>query len=339
MKPRELGEFGMIRRIAAHLTPAGPEAVGIGDDCAVIHRAGADSLLLTTDLLVERIHFLPGADPLLLGRKAMAVNISDIAAMGGIPCWALISIALPPNLEVAYIDALYEGINQVGDEFTTTVVGGDTTASKQDLMISVTLAGECPRGQVLLRSGARPGDLVMVTGPVGSSAAGLRLLLDGDKEALADFPRLVAAHLDPTPEVRAGRIIAASGQATAMIDVSDGVMADLGHICEQSGTGARIDAAAIPIHQDCRIAARRLHLEPLHWALSGGEDYRLLCTIDPAGANDLGERLRGAGCPPPAVIGVIIAEPRLLVIDHEGRPLDVVDRGWDHFSPAREGCP
>jgi thiamine-monophosphate kinase len=287
-----LGEFGLIDRLSARCRAAYPPRVrcGIGDDCAVIALPHSDEVLLyTTDLLVERVHFLrDGITPRQLGHKALAVNLSDIAAMGGTPREALVSLAIPPGIALAFLDELWAGLMDLADHHHTSVVGGDTTSSKVDLVLSLTLTGVALANRVLLRSGALVGDTIFVSGPIGESGAGLDALLGGKA---ADWPALVRRHLEPQPHLGVGQWLGQSGLAHAMIDVSDGMAQDLGHICEQSGVGARLFADALPLSPELVRYARAAGRDPADFALFGGEDYVLLCT----GAAELGPRAAAAG--------------------------------------------
>ncbi len=291
MKLSELGEFGLIDRIAKRTGAIHARVIcGIGDDCAVIESgAPGTALLLTTDLLVEGIHFRrETTTPRLLGRKVLAANLSDVAAMGGTPHAFTVSLAAPPDLSVEWVEAMYAGIGERAADAAACLVGGDTAASPGPIAISVTLLGECPTEEVIYRRGARPGDAIFVTGAPGESVAGLALLAaeaTGDIDAAAlsgeerkDFDRLRSRHLDPEPRLHAGRTLAARRWATALIDVSDGVAADLGHVLERSGAGARVEAARLPLSGALCRACERLALDPLDLVLGGGEDYELLFT-------------------------------------------------------------
>lgn len=278
MNLKEIGEFGFIERIRRKCSPdTGGAVLGIGDDCAVIPYDDQSCLLITTDLLIEHIHFLVDKISFrTLGRKALAVNLSDIAAMGGKPQYAFLSLAIPQQTQLDSLDRLIDGFTEMADAFHVTLLGGDTTSCRRDLGISVTVTGTMPCNQVLYRSGAKIGDAILVSGPLGGSVAGLHILLQN--LPLENYPELIAAHNDPEPEVRLGRAVAESRLASAMIDLSDGVASDLGHICAESGVGAEVYAAAVPVHGCAASLARETGSDALSWALYGGEDYRLLLT-------------------------------------------------------------
>jgi thiamine-monophosphate kinase len=222
---KELGEFGFIDRIANKVAPGTGVAIGIGDDAAATLQKACSLTLTTTDMLIEGVHFdLSFCDPFTLGRKSLAVNLSDIAAMGGKPCYFLLSMAIPETLSVEFLDEFTNGILAMAGEFDVTLIGGDTCSSKAGFVISVTVIGEQHPDRVVTRSGARPGDLIFVSGTLGDSALGLALLRSGVKQGFA-----VTRHLDPTPRVREGLAMAAAKLPTSMLDVSDGLLSDLGH--------------------------------------------------------------------------------------------------------------
>ncbi len=332
MELKELGEFGLIDRLAAQAARSlRPGTIGIGDDCAVFRASPQHDLLLTTDMLVENIHFIRAlTTPWDLGRKSIAVNLSDIAACGGTPRHAVVSVALPPNLDVEFALGLFQGICDCAREHNVDIVGGDTTSSPRDLVINVALTGEVEPGRAVLRSGAKPGDLIFLTGPAGDAAAGLDLLLH-HRQLVGEYPALAAAYHNPTPHVAEGRIIGQSGYATAMIDVSDGVAADLTHLCRASGVGARIFADKLPKSTMFRDYAMRVGLNIHEFAVSGGEDYILLMTVDPAHASALANLLAVECRRPLHHIGVMTADTGLEYVLPDGSAQPLIRRGWDHF--------
>jgi thiamine-monophosphate kinase len=280
-------------------------------------------------MLVENIHFMRQAiSPYKLGRKSVAVNISDIAAMGGTPREAVVSIAIPDTLDVEYVDAVYDGMKSMAREFDVNLLGGDTTASPKHLVVNIALVGEAQEDEILYRSGAGVGDVVFLTGTVGSSAAGLDIILA--KRAFEEEGPLLEAHHDPRPHVKAGRIIAGLKAASALIDVSDGVAADLGHICRESGVGAIIEESSIPMTNLFRRYCDKFELDPLHLALHVGEDYVLLGTVPEAKAERLAEALRSVGCEFFA-IGTIVADLGLRLRCADGSLRTIRSGGWDHF--------
>ena len=341
MRISELGEFGLIARIAEKVGEAGNAVVvGIGDDAAVLRTKGDKYLIATCDIQVEGVHFLrDGITPYQLGRKVVAINVSDIASMGGVPKHLWVSLVLPQDTAVEYVDALYEGMMEETGRHGADIVGGNIARSSSGLVVDTFLLGEVEPEYLLLRSGARVGDRVLVTGYVGDSAAGLTLVLDpavSCDEGHADM--VLKAHLTPTPRVREGRIIAGSGLATAMIDVSDGVLADLGHICERSKVGARLWAERLPISDAARAVAMAVDKDPLEWALGGGEDYELLFTAPADKAEELAALLREETGTPASVVGEIVsAKEGIEVIRESGEPLSLERGGWDHFRLTQRG--
>ena len=310
----DLGEFGLIDRIRARF-PAPPGATGIGDDCAVLPQRGGRDSLVSTDMLVEGTHFLrEDIPPFRLGWKSAAVNLSDIAAMGGTPVATFLSLALPAELDAAWADAFLRGYAELCGRFRTALLGGDTTASPDRICINVTVLGECPAGTAKKRSDARPGDLVCVTGTLGDSAGGLRAILTG-AERDADVQTLIDRHYLPLPRVAEGLALAAVPGVHAMMDLSDGLGSDLGHILRASGVGARIDRQALPLSPALRRVCARLGWDAVHLAVSGGEDYELLFTCTPEAEAALGI--------PHSVIGRIEAASA----DTPG----LSGRGFDHF--------
>jgi len=340
MSLKEIGEFGFIRRIQAGCLIRKDGVVrAIGDDAAAFRTEPGRLTLVTADLLVERVHFLRdricGAD---LGHKSLAVNLSDIAAMGGAAREAIVSLAIPDDCPLDYLDGLYAGMKKLAEEHRVNILGGDTTGSKADLMISITVIGSVEEERMLLRSGARPGDVVCVTGAVGDSRAGLQLLLDGaaaDAEPLAALHR---AHVRPAPHLREGRWLAESGGVTAAIDVSDGLSSDIGHIAEESGVGVRLYAQQIPISGALKAYCTRFDAgDPVLWALAGGEDYCLLCTVAADVADAVCEGFAKFFGRPLHRIGEVVAPGVVEVIDGNGRAVPLEKTGWDHFVDSSSG--
>ncbi|MEE8209119.1 MAG: thiamine-phosphate kinase, partial [bacterium] len=267
-----------------------------------------------------------------LGAKAVAVNVSDIAAMGGTPRFALVTLALPSSTPVADVDALYRGIRRSCEHYTLSLIGGDTTRAPQ-MLLSLVLIGEQDEDQVVARSGASPGEAVCVTGTLGDAAFGFVLLEEGIRAegASADVQWLLHRHVAPRPRVIIGRRIAGEGLASAMIDVSDGLATDIKHLCTASGVGARIDLARLPCSSPLKELAPTRGLDPFQVALTGGEDYELLFTV-PAEkletleyeARIVGPRITRIGTTTDATEGVVVVEP-----DGRARPLS--EEGFNHF--------
>ncbi|UNC91443.1 thiamine-phosphate kinase [Candidatus Contubernalis alkaliaceticus] len=329
----EIGEVQLIKGLTRDIFPD-PEVVvtGIGDDAAAVKTAEDKLQLFTKDVLVEGIHFLRETiSPWQLGRKSLAVNISDIAAMGGAPRHLLIAVALPSNTEVEWIEEFYRGMKDLCRICSINLIGGDTVRSPQGITISITLIGEVERERMLVRSGAREGDLVAVTGFLGASAAGLELLLQGLPSQNEWEKEVLKAHQEPPLRIKESRILSASGVVTSMIDLSDGLYKDLGEICSASGVGARIFASSLPISDATGRVCRHLTLDPVSLAVSGGEDYELLFTFSEenlARMKDLSGELEGKII----VIGKIVSkEEGLKIVDFQGEETKLTRKGFDHF--------
>jgi len=279
MDLREIGEFGLINRIRKWTSTSDPALLkGIGDDVAVIEM-GEKVWLVTADLLIEDIHFeLTWTDPFHLGRKALFVNLSDIAAMGGIPKYFLISLGVPKNLPLAFISLFYRGLKDGAKRFGVDLIGGDTSLSKK-IIINICLLGEGKKGNLLFRSGARVGDDLFVSGTLGDAALGLKIL---QKNGLRGRPEgLIKKHLSPSPRIQLGQVLARNHWATAMIDVSDGLLTDTNHLLEESRVGVWIWEDRIPLSNLYQKWIHSFSKSPYRFALSGGEDYELLFTAPP----------------------------------------------------------
>jgi thiamine-monophosphate kinase len=294
--------------------------VGIGDDAAVLLPTPGRLLVVTTDVIVEGRHFTAALSaPADWGWKAVAVNCSDVAAMGAVPRWLVLALTVPEGTTVELLDELYAGIGEACGAFAVDLVGGDLSRGPA-LSLAVTALGEAER--VVTRSGAHPGDLLAVTGPLGAAAAGLGLLRRGDDAArslLGRFPALAAAHRRPCPDLDAGPRLARAG-ATAMLDVSDGLAGDALHLAEESETGIEVDDPAVPLAPGVREAAELLGVEPVELALGGGEDFVLAAAL-PAEA--------AAGLTP---CGRFTADPdRRVRRLADGREVPLAGIGYDHF--------
>jgi len=335
MKLSELGEFGLIEKIRDKIgKPGGKVVRGIEDDCAVVESSDDKVFLYTTDILIEGIHFKRAyTDPVNLGRKALAVNISDIAAMGGKPLYALLSLGAPKSTEVIFIDSMISGISSMAKEFGIQLVGGDTSLSPDTLFINIHLVGESPKERVLYRSGAGAEQVIFVTGEVGSSAAGLDILKRAVK--IKKYTPLTDAHLCPRPHIREGEIISSSGLATSLIDISDGVIADLDHICRESKVGAVIRQKDLPILDLCHQYCGNYGLEAADFALYGGEDYVLMGTVPEHAYYKLRDLMKSEKC---ALfpIGKTKAEPGIRLQDRDGGLTGIESKGYDHFKSRRD---
>lgn len=316
-------EFSLIDRIRQR-TAQGRDDVrlGIGDDAALLAVPPGQELAVAIDTMVEGVHFPVGTSAADIGWKALAVNLSDLAAMGATPAWALLALTLP-NADTSFVDGFADGFAQLAQAYRLALVGGDTT--RGTLTISVAVHGFVPPGKALTRAGAQVGDVVLVTGTLGDAAAGLRLIQQGGRsDAQSNY--LIERLHRPRPRVAAG--LALRGHASACIDVSDGLLADLGHICTSSNVGAEIEVALLPrssalldLFDD--NAAR-------DFALSGGDDYELCFTVPPQHVANVQADLARLGCGATR-IGRIVEGEGVSVRDREGRDIEQAHQGWDHF--------
>lgn len=330
----KVGEFGLIRRLAGIIGGREGDAsgvvLGLGDDAAAFRPAEGRLLVATADMLVEEVHFrrswMSARD---LGWKSLAVNLSDCAAMAAEPRFALVCIALDAGTPPGYVEELYRGMQELAGEFGVRIAGGDTVASRSGLVLSVSVMGDVEPERMATRAGARPGDVVIVTGTLGDSAAGCAALLAGPETAAKVPEALLRAHCRPWPRVREARAAALAGGVTAMQDISDGLSQDLPHICEESGVGAVVRAADVPISDDLRRAAGVLGREPLELALAGGEEYELLLTASPERAGAVMAAIRSAGAPATA-IGEIV-EAGLVLARPDGSEEPLSPKGFRHF--------
>jgi thiamine-monophosphate kinase len=326
------GEVELIKRLAGIFGAAPPEvALGIADDCAALDLGGPDYWLWTVDTLVERVHFdLAYISLAQLGRKSLAVNLSDLAAMGGEAHYALLSLGWPPDRDLSGALKFGEGLAACARDFGVAVIGGDTVSSPGGLAIALTVLGRVPKNEMLRRSGAQVGDQIFVTGSLGEAAAGLEILRRNLKLDPTLTEPLIRAHLNPQPQAAAGRLLAREGLATACIDLSDGVASDLMHICLLSQVGARLTAADLPVPPGVSAVARLLDRDPLELALQGGEDYQLLFTCSPAQATLLPAVFAQAGLGVPSRIGEIVDGTEVALITAE-KEIIISGGGYDHF--------
>ena len=293
MEIKELGEFGLISEIKTAFSSVPSGILGIGDDCAVIPQVTGMDTLVSTDMLVEGSHFLmEDVSPWRLGWKSAAVNISDIAAMGGRPTATFLSLALPKDLPASWIRGFVDGYREISQIYGVPLLGGDTTSSKDRLCINVAVLGEIASGCAKLRSMAKVGDLVCVTGHLGDSAGGLRAILDSASakcSAMQDSvtETLMERHYLPHPRVAEGIALAGCEAVHAMMDISDGIGSDLRHILDASGVGAEISLASLPVSAELDAFCRMRGLDARELAVSGGEDYELLFTVDASGEKTL----------------------------------------------------
>jgi thiamine-monophosphate kinase len=332
-----IGEDDLVRRIrAAAAADRDGVLVGIGDDCAVLGTTPGTQLIVTTDLLIEDVHFRRRyAEPADVGWKALAVNISDIAAKGARSRWAVVGLACPAATTTDEIDAFYEGMLSLARELGVAIVGGDTSSSPKGWFVNVTLLGEATRA--ILRSTARPGDVLAVTGTLGRSAAGLAVLERDHAPARIDaatLAEMTAAHLRPRPRAAEGRWLGAADGVTAMMDLSDGLAIDLPRLCAESGVGATVQVDSVPIAPGTRQVATAVDRDALAWATGGGEDYELLMACAPEAFERLATGLPQATGTTLTRVGQIDRGGDVRFVDRGGRPVEVA-RGFEHFVTGR----
>jgi thiamine-monophosphate kinase len=336
-------EFDFIRELKERVSQSSSPSqtsllMGIGDDAAVIRNATGQDTVVTADLLVENVDFRrTTTPPFFLGHKSLAVSLSDIAAMGARPRWALISLGLPEEIwESDFTEKFYEGLLQLARQYDVQLIGGDTSRAPGQIVVDSIVVGECGANKAIKRSGAAPGDKIFVTGSLGGSAAGLRLIERGAH--LADqnlgthetqaLDQLLLRHLKPEARVGWGIVLGQEKLATSLIDLSDGLSSDLNHICSESGTGALIESALLPIDAMVVDLCGRRALDPLQLALHGGEDYELLFTVKSVDVPRLPKRVDGVGL---TRIGEIREVQDGVKISEGTRVWDLAPGGWKHF--------
>jgi thiamine-monophosphate kinase len=327
------GEFELIARYFAPLSKGFPGAYGLQDDAAVVTPTPGQQIVAKTDAIVAGVHFLPDDPADLVAQKALRVNLSDLAAKGAVARCYMLDLIMPSSTTEDWVAAFARGLARDQETFGVHLIGGDTNATPGPLTIALMALGEVPNGQMLRRGGARAGDTIFVSGTIGDATLGLAAL----RGALPELDAAAAGHLIdryrlPVPRVGLGpRLI---GLASATIDISDGLVADLGHICDVSRLGAVVDAARVPLSDAARraIGGDRTRLEA---ALTGGDDYEILFTAPPEAAGKVEQLSREIGL---AItpIGEMCAEPsdgrdRVVVLDEPGRPMELTQRGWEHF--------
>lgn len=326
----DLGEGGLVKEIQRlFLVDSDDIKAGIGDDAAVIDVSGPGRQAWTTDILIEGIHFdTSWQEPEELGRKSLLANISDLAAMGARPGYALLSLGVPRDCEVDYIIAVCRGIRSEADSAGISVVGGDTTASPAGIVINVALMGTV-EGRYVTRSGANPGDALVVTGELGGAAAGLKLLQVGKAK---DYPGLVKKFLIPPNRIETAQAAVTAG-ATAMTDISDGLAEETHHLCEASGVGMRIDAARLPMAPDLDAACGRFGWVSSEIMLSGGEEYELLITLPESGLREQIDAISSEEDVRVTVIGKVVSmDSGIALVDKAGSESSLQVGGYQHFS-------
>jgi thiamine-monophosphate kinase len=330
-------EFEFIRALRERAS-ASSSVTGIGDDAAVVQSSAGKDTVVTTDLLIEDVDFRRTTiSPYLLGHKALAVSLSDIAAMGARPRWSLISIGVPHDVwKTEFTERFYSGLFELANRYDVQLIGGDTSRTEEKIVIDSIVIGECPTGLAVKRSGANPGDYIFVTGSLGGAAAGLRLTERGahlaeknlDDEDSHKLDHVLLRQLRPEPRVGWGMVLGDEKLATSMIDISDGLSSDLNHLCDASGVGALIDSTLLPIDSQVTELCGRRALDPLQLALHGGEDFELLFTVKPGDVSRLPRRVDGTRI---TQIGEVRASTEGIKISERGRIWDLNPGGWKHF--------
>jgi len=330
---KDIGEFGFIKRISRGCLIR-PQSVikAIGDDAAAFLPEPGEAILVTTDLLVERIHFLKNTTSgFNLGYKALSVNLSDIAAMGGTAREAFISIAVPENCSIDFLEDLYKGMKRLAAEFDVNLLGGDTTRSKADLVINISVLGSAFEKEILYRNTAQHGDIICSTGFLGDSRAGFHLIINDIEADSNELKPLLDAHVMPKPYLREGRFFTSQRGVHAVIDVSDGLSSDIGHIAEQSNVGIRLYSEKIPVSDNLEKFCTGFDFDPVEYALAGGEDYTLLCTISPDKVDHIAANYLKRFRNPLYQIGEITDSGKMELVLSDGQIRSFTPSGWDHF--------
>lgn len=339
MMVREIGEFALLARLQRRLSPADalPVVRGIGDDCAVLRPADGHDLLVTTDTQEEGVHFRRDwSTPQDIGWRCLAVNVSDIAAMGGALLGAVVALSLPGTLAVAFVEAMYDGLSALAAAYDCPIIGGNLSKSTERLSVTITVLGSTPRDGAAYRASARAGDDIWVTGDLGGAKAGLEALIH--PQAMAGLPTdtVLSRYRRPLPRLREALYLRQHG-ARSLIDLSDGLSSDLAHVCEASGVGARLHADRIPISDETRKVADALGLDPLTWALHGGEDFELCLTAPPDAAEPLEQGFGGQFDCPLTCIGTIQPGAGVTLCQSDGGEVPLIAAGYDHFMSRDAG--
>jgi len=326
------------RRVKAETSRSSSLVAGIGDDAAVFRNTAGKDTVITADLLVEDIDFRrTTTPPFLLGHKALAVSLSDVAAMGSRPMWSMVSVGVPEDVwQTDFVDRLYDGLLELANRYGVQLIGGDTSRTTENIVIDSIVVGECASGMSVLRTGAGAGDQIFVTGSLGAAAAGLRLIERGAhlaEQNLADedsqkLDHMLLRQLRPEPRVGWGIVLGEEHLATSMIDLSDGLSSDLNNLCSASGAGALIDSSQLPVDETVIELCGRRALDPLQLALHGGEDFELLFTVKPADVARLPRRVDGVEI---KRIGEITSASEGIRISEGARIWELKPGGWKHF--------
>lgn len=332
----QIGEVGLINKIKL-LTQKQVNnnvIIGIDDDAAAIRITDGDILLLTTDTMIQGVHFdLSYFTFYQLGQKAIAVNISDIAAMGGSPSYALVALSVPPNIEIASVEQLYQGMIDLGGEYNVSIIGGDTTSSPKNIYISISLIGQTNPEEVISRGGAKEGDVICVTGFLGMSKAGLKILRNRAVFNQTKFGTVISKHLTPEPRVQEARFLVQNTNINSMIDISDGLSSDLTHICESSNVGAEIYANTIPVDRLTKEVALYFNESWIDYSVDGGEDFELLITLDEKEYQKIKQKFENRFGLKLTTVGYIKEKGQgINIIYDDGKITSLGYKGYNHFS-------
>ncbi len=333
MKLKEIGEFGLIDKIKNETLIDSRKVIrGIGDDAAVFSIGKGRVALLTTDILIENVHFIRNKiSPHDLGYKSMAVNLSDIAAMGAKPEHAFISIGIPEDIDTDYIDMFYQGVKELAKKYSVNILGGDTSLSTSGLIINIALTGSAVKKNILYRNTARPGDIIYITGNLGDSKAGLYFVINNitnlDHQAL----KLINVHNKPYPYVHEGIFLAGCRGVHSAMDISDGLGSDLGHIASESNAGFILYEEKLPVSDELINFCSKFSKDISDYALNGGEDYVLAFTADPKNALNIEKSYYKKFNKKLFRIGEITDAPEIILQLKDGKRKAVTGTGWDHF--------
>lgn len=328
MDLKKTGEFGLLDKLRSKIRRHSKNIkIGAGDDCAVVESSGCD-MLYTTDILIENVHFdLKYFSPKRLGEKAITINLSDIAAMGGTPLYILISLGIPASTSVEFIEKLYQGFASMAKKYKCSIIGGDISKSIKGLIVSINIIGEIKKNTFVRRSGAKIKEKIFITGDIGDSAAGLERL----RRTTNMKNKMIEKHLSPKPRLKEGQILAQEIGVSAMIDLSDGLASDLRRICEESKCGARIYLNKIPLSVNLRRMGKSKNKNILNYALFGGEDYELLFTIEDKRIERLQKRWQNMKIPITYIGEILDKKNEITLVYPDGKEKPLSKKGYDHF--------
>lgn len=338
MRVGDLGEFRLIARLEKRLRRSQSSHVvrGIGDDCAVLQPSDGSELLLTVDTQEEGVHFTrQWASPQDIGWRCLAVNVSDIAAMAGRPLGAIVALSLPSSLEVAFLEAFYDGMQELAEHYDCPVIGGNVSRRAAETMsVSITVLGETLRGRSVCRSGARVGDEIWVTGGLGGARAGLAALTQPASVAGVAIEPAVSRYRRPQPRLFEAQYLRQHADLHSLLDLSDGLSSDLRHICEASGVAAHVEADRVPFDPGVREIAAACDVEPLEYALHGGEDFELCLTVAPGGLDAIRENFEQHFQRSLVRVGSIREGAGVTLVATDGTQQPLAVKGYDHFRAA-----